>query len=34
MTDAEPYTHGWFGIRTTKNHLQIRHLRVVRLTQK
>ena len=31
MTDAEPYTRGWFGIRTTKNHMQVRHLRIVRL---
>jgi hypothetical protein len=31
MTDAQPYTKGWFGIRTTKNHLQVRHLRIVRL---
>jgi hypothetical protein len=31
MTDAQPYTKGWFGIRTTKNHMQVRHLRIVRL---
>src|SRR6185312_11599666 len=31
MVDPEPYTQGWFGIRTTKNHMQVRHLRIVRL---
>jgi hypothetical protein len=31
MTDARPYTKGWFGIRTTKNHMQVRNVRVVRL---
>jgi len=31
MTDTEPYTKGWFGIRTTKNHMQVRNLRIVRL---
>jgi hypothetical protein len=31
MTDPEPYTKGWFGIRTTKNHMQVRNLRIVRL---
>jgi hypothetical protein len=31
MNDPEPYTHGWFGIRTTKNHMQVRNLRVMRL---
>jgi Domain of unknown function (DUF6250) len=31
MTDAEPYTKGWFGIRTTKNHMQVKHLRILRL---
>ena len=31
MADAEPYTKGWFGIRTTKNHMQVRDLKVVRL---
>jgi lysophospholipase L1-like esterase len=30
-TDAQPYTHGWFGIRTTQSHLRIRHFRVYRL---
>jgi len=30
--DPEPYTRGWFGIRTTQNHMHVRHLRVVRLT--
>jgi hypothetical protein len=31
MIDPQPYTKGWFGIRTTKNHMQVRHLRIVRL---
>jgi hypothetical protein len=31
MTDPEPYPKGWFGIRTTKNHMQVRNLRIVRL---
>jgi hypothetical protein len=31
MVDAAPYTKGWFGIRTTQNHMQVRNLRVVRL---
>jgi hypothetical protein len=31
MTDPEPYTRGWFGVRTTNNHMQVRNLRVVRL---
>jgi hypothetical protein len=30
-TDPQPYTKGWFGIRTTKNHMQVRNLRIVRL---
>jgi Domain of unknown function (DUF6250) len=32
MIDPEPYTKGWFGIRTTQNHMQVRNLRIVRLT--
>ncbi|HEY5329041.1 MAG TPA: DUF6250 domain-containing protein [Acidobacteriaceae bacterium] len=31
MIDPQPYTGGWFGIRTTRNHMQVRHLRIVRL---
>jgi hypothetical protein len=31
MIDPDPYTKGWFGIRTTKNHMQVRNLRIVRL---
>jgi hypothetical protein len=31
MADAAPYTKGWFGIRTTKNHMQIRNLGITRL---
>jgi hypothetical protein len=26
--DAAPYTHGWFGFRTTFSHLEVRHFRV------
>ena len=29
--DPDPYTRGWFAIRTVRNHLQIRNLRIVRL---
>lgn len=29
--DPEPYTQGWFGIRTTKNHLRVRNLRISKL---
>lgn len=31
MIDPQSYTKGWFGIRTTKNHMQVRNLRIVRL---
>jgi Domain of unknown function (DUF6250) len=31
MNDAEPYTSGWFGFRTTQNHMTIRHFRVYSL---
>ena len=31
MLDVQPYTRGWFAIRTTQNHMQVRHLRIVRL---
>ena len=31
MIDPQPYTKGWFGIRTTKNHMQVRNLRIMRL---
>jgi hypothetical protein len=31
MVDAHPYTRGWFAIRTTQNHMQVRHLRILRL---
>jgi hypothetical protein len=30
--DPEPYTEGWFGIRTTKNHMRVRNLRIHALT--
>lgn len=26
--DPQPYSEGWFGIRTTKNHMQVRKLRI------
>jgi hypothetical protein len=28
LQDAEPYTRGWFGLRTTQSHLRIRRFRV------
>lgn len=28
--DVNPYTEGWFGLRTTKNHMQISNLRIYR----
>jgi hypothetical protein len=31
MMDPEPYTRGWFGIRTTKDHMQVRNVRVLQL---
>jgi Domain of unknown function (DUF6250) len=31
LDDAKPYAEGWFGIRTTKSHLQIRRFRVYRI---
>ncbi|HEX3358979.1 MAG TPA: DUF6250 domain-containing protein [Tepidisphaeraceae bacterium] len=31
MNDAEPYTSGWFGFRTTQNHMTVRHFRVYAL---
>jgi hypothetical protein len=32
MNDPEPYTSGWFGLRTTANHMVVRRFRVYRLT--
>jgi hypothetical protein len=32
--DSDPYTSGWFGFRTTQNHMSIRHFRVYRLVPK
>ena len=29
--DPQPYLKGWFAIRTTKNHMQVRNLRITRL---
>lgn len=31
IDDPAPYTQGWFALRTTYSHLQIRHLRIRRL---
>jgi hypothetical protein len=31
MNDPEPYTRGWFALRTTDNHMEVRHFRVYRL---
>ena len=34
LDDSEPYTSGWFGFRTTWNHMRIRNFRVYRITSK
>lgn len=34
LDDPEPYTEGWFGVRTTKNRLRVRDLRIHRLTSR
>jgi hypothetical protein len=31
LNDAEPYTSGWFGLRTVKSHLRIRNFRIYAL---
>jgi hypothetical protein len=31
MHDPQPYTRGWFGLRTTQNHMRVRNLRIWRL---
>ena len=31
LRDPQPYTSGWFALRTVKNHLTVRRLRVYRL---
>jgi Domain of unknown function (DUF6250) len=31
MNDPSPYTSGWFGLRTTKNHMKIKDFRVFAL---
>lgn len=28
MLDSDPYTSGWFGLRTTQNHMRIRNFRI------
>jgi len=30
IDDAEPYTSGWFGLRTTASHLEIRNFKLTR----
>ncbi|MBO9622559.1 MAG: Tat pathway signal sequence domain protein [Sphingomonas sp.] len=30
LDDAEPYTRGWFALRTTKSHLRVRDVRIGR----
>ncbi|QXT35966.1 Tat pathway signal sequence domain protein [Sphingomonas sanguinis] len=31
MQDAAPYRQGWFGLRTTRSHLRVRHMRITPL---
>lgn len=31
LDDPEPYTNGWFALRTTKNHMTVRRFRAYRL---
>jgi Domain of unknown function (DUF6250) len=31
LEDPDPYTSGWFALRTTKNHMTVRHFRVYSL---
>jgi hypothetical protein len=31
FVDPQPYLKGWFAIRTTKNHMQVRNLRITQL---
>jgi hypothetical protein len=31
LDDSHPYTHGYFGFRTTKSHLQVTNFRVIKL---
>lgn len=33
LNDAQPYTRGWFGLRTTWSHLRVRRFRVHALTR-
>ena len=33
LNDAEPYTRGWFGLRTTLSHLRVRRFRVFQLAR-
>jgi hypothetical protein len=33
LNDAQPYTRGWFGLRTTLSHLRVRRFRVYALTR-
>ena len=31
LADPSPYTHGWFGLRTTKSHLRVRGVTITKL---
>jgi hypothetical protein len=33
LNDGEPYTRGWFGLRTTLSHLRVRRFRVFQLAR-
>lgn len=33
LRDSAPYTNGWFALRTTQSHLQIRNFRIYRLRE-
>ncbi|KQY32755.1 Tat pathway signal sequence domain protein [Caulobacter sp. Root1455] len=33
LNDAEPYTRGWFGLRTTLSHLRVRRFRIYALAR-
>jgi hypothetical protein len=33
LNDAQPYTRGWFGLRTTLSHLRVRRFRVFQLAR-
>ena len=33
MQDDDPYKMGWFALRTTKSHLQIRNVRITPIAE-